>query len=130
MNTASESDARTDTARSGPLNRVASALAWYTPELTGAAVSAGAAATVWAPLGAISAALTAWIATDQVNAARARRHARREVEQRAQRAQLDPAEHHDDQDDGAQDNAHADDDATAPAPADERAERPGWEVAG
>ncbi|GAA5128892.1 hypothetical protein [Haloechinothrix salitolerans] len=129
MNT--ESEDRTDTARSGPLNRVASALAWYTPELTGAAVSAGAAATVWAPLGAISAALGAWIATDQVNAARARRHARREVEYRAQRAQLDPAEDHDGEDDGAQDDARADDGVSVSGPAaDERAERPGWEVAG
>ncbi len=131
MNTRDTASDDTSTAPSGPLNRVASAVAWYTPELTGAAVAGAAAVTVWAPLGAISAALGAWIATDQVNAARARRRVRREITQRAERAQLNTAEatEHDDQDD-----TRADDGASAREHATDRqaaeGERPGWEVAG
>lgn len=126
MNT--EPDDRTNTTRSGTTNRVASALAWYTPELTGAAVAGAAAATVWAPLGAISAALAAWIATDQVTVARARRRAHREVEQRAERAQLDPAEETK-RDDGARDDGVSARERDTDHQAAE-GERPSREVAG
>ncbi|MPY82597.1 MAG: hypothetical protein GEV00_04605 [Actinophytocola sp.] len=67
----------TNTARPGPLQRLGNALAWYTPELSVAAASAGAAATVWAPLGVITAACGARIATNQINLARANRRVRR-----------------------------------------------------
>lgn len=110
----------TTTDRPGPCKRASSLVAWYMPELTGAAVSAGAAATVWAPLGVISGALAAWIATDQVNVARAHRRTRREVAQRAERAQLDTAEH------TADDQASA----TESASGEQSEDRSGWEVAG
>lgn len=54
-------------------DRAITALGWYTPELTGAAITAGAAATVWAPLGLITAALGARIAVDRVRLARRNR---------------------------------------------------------
>lgn len=133
-------DVSTD--RPGPLKRLASTVVWYSPELTGVAVSAGAAATVWAPLGALGVALGAWIATDQVNIARERRHARRALTRsRRERAQLDAAEHDDTAstdtgDEHADDDPMSDDvsadvsgtDTTSGAPAAEG--RSGWEVAG
>lgn len=117
-NTPPEPDNRTDadTERPGPWDRAVSAVAWYAPELTGAAAAGAAAATVWAPLGAISAALAAWIASDQVRLARERRRVHRAVEQRTERAQLDAAE---------PDTEHAS--ATGEQPAAE-SEWPGWEV--
>lgn len=113
-----------DTEQPGPWDRAVSAVAWYVPELTGAAAAGTAAATVWAPLGAISAALAAWIASDQVRLARERRRVHRAVEQRTERAQLDAAE---------PDTEHADDDAHEHGSAtgeQAKGERPGWEVAG
>lgn len=54
-------------------DRALTALGWYTPELTGAAITAVTAATVWAPLGLISAVLGARIALDRVRLARRNR---------------------------------------------------------
>lgn len=54
-------------------DRALTALAWYSPELIAAGVTAGAAATVWAPLGLISAALAARIVADSVSIARSNR---------------------------------------------------------
>lgn len=130
------------TDRPRPLKRLASTVVWYSPELTGAAVSAGAAATVWAPLGAVGVALGAWIATDQVNIARERHRARRPLTRsRRERAQLDAAEHDDTAStDTGHEHADADpasdevsvgvsgtDAATGASTAEGRS---GWEVAG
>lgn len=136
-NTAPEPRHDTTTDRPGPFSRVTNTLAWYSPELTVAAASAGAAATVWAPLGAISVALGGWIAADQVNIARANRRVRRQItEQRTERAQPGPGGEHDEpaesSDDIPHDGAETGDASSAgDSTSDERAaERPGWEVAG
>jgi len=129
--TPSEPDTNTD--RPGPFKRVTDALAWYSPELIVAAASGGAAATVWAPLGVVSAALGGWIAVDQVNLARANRRVRREIEQeRAERAQLDPCGEHDEPAESSDDTPHTGGGSRAgEAASDEQTgERPGWEVAG
>lgn len=54
-------------------DRALTALGWYAPELTAAGAAAGAAATVWAPLGLISAALGVRIIADRVRLARRNR---------------------------------------------------------
>ena len=137
MKTPPEPDTNTD--RPGPLQRLGNALAWYTPELTVAAASAGAAAAVWAPLGVISAACGARIATNQINLTRANRRVRREIEQeRAERAQLDPSGKHDEPDESSDDTPHLDAEtetgdgsSAGESTSDEQTgERPGWEVAG
>jgi len=71
----------------GPVARALNTVVWYTPELTAAAITAGAAAAVWAPLGVLTAACGARIATDQINRARTRRRFRRELENERERAQ-------------------------------------------
>ena len=107
MNTRPEPhDTEVNTDPPGPIDRVLNAVAWYTPELTGAAVTAGAAAAIWAPLGMLSAACGARIAADQINRARERHRIRREVENERAQRQLDQ-----------------DSDETG-------TELPGWEVAG
>lgn len=125
-------EADTGTGRPGPLTRVASTVVWYAPELTGVAASAGAAATVWAPLGAIGAALGAWIATDQVNIARARRQHRHALTQaRRERAQLDAADDNAASEHAGGDTVSGDVSATDTATGAPTAEgRSGWEVAG
>lgn len=70
------------------IDRAVSAVAWYTPELATAGASAGAAVTVWAPFGVVSAAVCGWIVSDQVLAARRTRAARR---MRADQLRLDEA---------------------------------------
>jgi len=127
------------TDRPGPFKRVGNVLAWYTPELTVAAASAGAAATVWAPLGVIAAACGARIATNQINLARANRRVRRQItEQHTDRGQLDPSGEHDEHAASTGDTPHAGDGATETgetadalsAGESTSGERPGWEVAG
>jgi len=133
MKTPPEPKHNTTTDRPGPFTRVGNALAWYTPELTVAAASAGAAATVWAPLGVISAACGARIATNQINLARANRRVRRQItEQRAERAQLDPSGKHNEPTTSSDDTPHDDDPSSAgESTSDEQTgQRPGWEVAG
>ena len=134
MKTPPEPKHNTTTDRPGPFTRVGNALAWYTPELTVAAASAGAAATVWAPLGVISAACGARIATNQINLARANRRVRRQIteQQRAQRAQRDPQSESDDSAKSSDDTPHDDDPSSAgESTSDEQTgQRPGWEVAG
>lgn len=131
-NTAPEPENTTDTntVRPGPLKRATSAVAWYGPELIGIAVTAGAAATAWAPLGVVSAALGAWIAADQVNIARQNRRVLGEIEdERHERAQLDlttPDEPGEASDDNNGDEAST----VGPAREEPAAKRPGWEVAG
>lgn len=82
-------DSEVNTDPPGPVARVLNTVVWYTPELTAAAVTAGAAVTVWAPLGVLSAACGARIATDQINLARTRRRFRRALENERAQRQLD-----------------------------------------
>jgi len=129
-NTPPEPEHNTTTDRPGPFQRVGNALAWYTPELAVAAASAGAAATVWAPLGVITAACGARIASHQINLARANRRVRREIEQeRAEHAQLDNSGKHE-PGESSDDTPHDGDGPNAgeSTSAEQTGERPGWEV--
>lgn len=95
----------------GRLNRAVSAVAWYAPELITAGVAAGAAVTVWQPLGLVSVAVAGWIATERALLFRRSRALRKAARLRADQARLDRA---------------AD---TQPLPRIKRG-RDGWEVAG
>jgi len=119
MNTRPDPHGAGDYAPPGPINHALSAVAWYTPELAGVAVTTAAAATVWPPLAVISAALAGRIAHDQLRLAARNRRVRREVveQRRDKRRQLDHDT--DDTDEGAASSVDAGD-----------GDGSGWEVAG
>lgn len=76
-------------------DRALTALGWYAPELTGAAITAGAAATVWAPLGLITAALGVRIVADRVRLARRTRQVTAERTATPTDGNADPDSHTD-----------------------------------
>jgi len=73
------------------LDRAVTEVAWYTPELT-VAVATGGAATVWPPFALATVAAVGWIATDNVLRVRSNRAAKRKAARiRADQARLDRA---------------------------------------
>lgn len=118
MNTHNTPDTPPDAARPGRAKRALNVVGWYTPELVGAAATAAAAATVWGPLGLLSAALGVRIVADQAVLAHRNHAARRQFAENraAHRARLEKGE------DVAGNTAAPDDEATD--------HNDGWEVAG
>lgn len=74
------------------LDRAVNAVAWYTPELSVAVVTGGAALTVWEPFALGTAAAVGWIAADNVLRVRSNRAAKRKAARiRSDQARLDQA---------------------------------------